>query len=68
MAVKAEERPEFVDTLAAAYAVNGQFDKAVTTQRRALSLVPDSRENADMKLEFQKRLEFYTERKVWVEE
>ncbi|MDJ0852659.1 MAG: sulfatase-like hydrolase/transferase [Myxococcota bacterium] len=38
------EHPDYLDTLAAAYAEQGDFDRAVATQRRALALV----ENRDL--------------------
>ena len=36
------KRPEILDTLAEAYFVNGDFDKAIETERKALELDPDS--------------------------
>ncbi len=36
------EAPEPLDVLAAAYAINAQFDKAVSTARRALALLPEA--------------------------
>ena len=34
--------PEILDTLAEAYFVNGDFDKAIETERKALELSPDT--------------------------
>ncbi|MFU8816921.1 MAG: hypothetical protein ACNA7W_16355 [Pseudomonadales bacterium] len=40
-AVSHSRTPAYLDTLAAAYAETGKFDKAVETQREALALVPE---------------------------
>lgn len=40
-AVSRNRSPGYLDTLAAAYAETGKFDRAVATQREALALVPE---------------------------
>jgi Flp pilus assembly protein TadD len=50
-----------LDTLAAAYAEAGQFEKAVSTEKQAISLA--SRENEQK--EYETRLKLYQERKPY---
>ena len=50
-AVAASNKPEYLDTLAAAYFANGENDKAVETEEKALARDP---ENDDYKKAFQK--------------
>lgn len=52
--------PEFLDTLAAAYAEAGQFDKAVEWQDKAIELAP-----SDKQTDFGTRLKLYHERKPY---
>ncbi len=54
--------PNYLDTLAAAYARAGDFENAVKWQEKALESSKSSR-----KLELQQRLNFYRERKPWPE-
>jgi hypothetical protein len=56
-AVAATERkdPEYLDTLAAAYAESGQFDRAVSTQKEALALLRTETDKKD----FASRMELY---------
>ena len=60
MALKSRElEPNFIDaldTLAAAYAADGQFDKAVETQQEAISQVGEEHPSIN---EWQKRLDLY---------
>ena len=63
-AVELSNRKEagFVDTLAAAYAENGQFDQAVSAQIEAISLLKSSLSNAgprDTIENYQPRLDLY---------
>ena len=53
-------RPSDLDTLAAAYAENGDFDLAIKTQQQALSAVP-----AEQKDDYQSRLDLYESRKKY---
>jgi tetratricopeptide (TPR) repeat protein len=50
------------DTLAAAYAVNGDFAKAVETQEKAIELAPDYE-----KEDFRSRLDLYREGKFYIQ-
>jgi tetratricopeptide (TPR) repeat protein len=54
--------PNYLDTLAAAYARVGDFENAVKWQERALESSKSAR-----KSELQQRLNFYRERKPWPE-
>jgi TPR repeat protein len=49
---------ERIDTLAAAYAEVGDFDKAIPTQQRAIDLLPPS-VTSNQRRRFEDRLEFY---------
>lgn len=64
------DRFAFVDTLAAAYAADGQFDIAVETQTRAIELLKTSSEEDDSVLDemesFQERLALYLDGKPYV--
>jgi hypothetical protein len=61
----------YVDTLAAAYAANGQFEQAIETQRTALDLLTRANENADSphpELEnFKNRLSLFEKQQAYVE-
>ena len=52
----------YLDTLAAAYAAQGKFSAAVSTQEAALELTPEVR-----KKEMQDRLQLYKQRKPYIE-
>ena len=51
-AVAAGGKPDYLDTLAAAYFANGQTDKAVETEQKALAKAPDNED-------YQKALQNY---------
>ncbi|MCK4276995.1 MAG: tetratricopeptide repeat protein, partial [Phycisphaerae bacterium] len=55
-------QPVYLDTLAAAYAETGQFDKAVKTARRALLLASESRDKKLIK-ELTTKLKLYEQHK-----
>ena len=61
----------YVDTLAAAYAANGQFENAVETQKTALELLLESHENADSEHpeldNFKTRLSLFQNQQRYVE-
>lgn len=57
------EDPSMLDTLAAAYAANGQFDEARRYQKQAISKLDD----AEAKREFTERLRLYEANKPYVE-
>lgn len=54
-----------LDTLAAAYAETGDFDKAVATQREALGIVDARR--GERRGEFERHLDSYLKKKPWRE-
>jgi TPR repeat protein len=54
-----------LDTLAAAYAETGDFDKAVATQREALAIVDVRR--GERRSEFERHLDSYLNKKPWRE-
>lgn len=54
------KNPDWLDTLAAAYAESGQFDEAVETESRAIELAPEA-QRADL----QARLESYRSQKPY---
>ena len=64
------DRPTFLDTLAAVYAVNNQFDKALETQQLALILLEKNIQKyaymAVYKDAFESRLEHYKQQKPWL--
>jgi tetratricopeptide (TPR) repeat protein len=55
--------PEVIDTLAAAYAEDGDFDKAVECQKKALDLVPRVRKQT--LAEYRQRLALYERRQPY---
>jgi arylsulfatase A-like enzyme/Flp pilus assembly protein TadD len=59
-----EEKPECLDTLAAAYAANGEFDKAVTTAEKAIALAAQDN-NRGLVQRIQSRLQLYRSGKVF---
>ncbi len=57
------KNPNFLDTLAAAQAEAGEFDAAVSSQKRAIELLTDKRQKADYRL----RLVLYEAKKPYRE-
>lgn len=55
----------YLDTLAAAYAENGQFEEAVTAQMQALELVGE--QEVDLRLELEMHLQHYERQEPWRE-
>jgi len=53
----------YLDTLAAAYAADGQFDEAIKTAEQALKLLPETEKPAT-----QSRLEKFRQRQIYTEE
>jgi tetratricopeptide (TPR) repeat protein len=60
------KKPEFLDTLAAAYAASGDFGKAVEIAERALTLCQSPEQNS-LKEEIEKRLALYKAGKPYIE-
>jgi tetratricopeptide (TPR) repeat protein len=60
------KKPEFLDTLAAAYAAAGDFRKAVETAEKALELCQSSEQNT-LKKEIENRLVLYKAGKPYIE-
>ena len=60
------ERPDLVDTLAAAFAADGDFDQAVTIQERALRSARETQYD-DLIKELQERLDLYKSGKPYIE-
>jgi tetratricopeptide (TPR) repeat protein len=60
------EHPQILDTLAAAYAADGQFDKAVSTAEKAITLATESG-SQQMVSELQQRLKLYRQRQPYRE-
>ena len=63
-AVALEPNASYLDTLAAAYAELGQFDKALATQREALALADG---NEDLVRELNRHLGAYAQGQPWRE-
>jgi len=63
-AVKLKLYSKHLDTLAAAYAEAGKFQEAVSTQKRAISLMEKERKDKDFAV-LEKRLGYYQEGKPW---
>ena len=57
------KRGSYLSALAAAYAENGDFDKAVEYQEKALELIDDD----TIRAEYEKRLDTYRAKKPWRE-
>jgi hypothetical protein len=55
--------PQTLDTLAAAYAEAGEFDKAIDTQKEAMELL----QNEEMKKDFASRLKLYQSKTLYRE-
>ncbi|MEQ8861759.1 MAG: tetratricopeptide repeat protein [Pseudomonadales bacterium] len=64
-AVGRERSPSYLDTLAAAYAETGKFDRAVATQREALKMADP--ENAELVGELRAHLDAFEAGKPWRE-
>tara|TARA_R110001592_G_C13108260_1_gene744707 strand:- start:583 stop:1575 length:993 start_codon:yes stop_codon:yes gene_type:complete len=64
------DKPTFQDTLAAVYAGNGQFDKALETQQLAIALLNENIEKyaymSVYQAGFESRLELYKQGKPWI--
>jgi len=60
------KNPEYLDTLAAAYAEAGRFEEAVRTARESLNLAR-SEADADLAEEVEKRLHLYKAKKAFTE-
>ncbi|TQV86883.1 tetratricopeptide repeat protein [Aliikangiella coralliicola] len=61
-----ETQSIFLDTRAAAYALAGEFNQAITLQSEAISLLPEDVDE-DRLLDFQQRLEAYEQHRAWEE-
>ncbi|MDZ7668598.1 MAG: hypothetical protein U5Q16_03960 [Gammaproteobacteria bacterium] len=64
-AVSRNRSPGYLDTLAAAYAETGKFDRAVATQREALTLVPE--DEGALAAELQSHLDAFESGDPWRE-
>ena len=60
------ENPEYLDTLAAAYAEAGRFEEAIRTARESLTLAR-STGDTDLAEELEKRLQLYEAQKAFTE-
>ncbi len=60
VAVSGDKDWNFIDTLAAAFAENGEFDEAVENQRKAIELAPEKEKPA-----FQGRLKLYESKEAF---
>jgi Flp pilus assembly protein TadD len=58
------KNPEYLDTLAAAYARVGDFENAVKWQETVIGS-PEVAQQADLQAELKERLKFYKEHKPW---
>jgi hypothetical protein len=58
----------FLDTLAAAYARDGQFEKAVETQAKAIELVENAMSFNPYRKALADRLELYKKKEMYVDE
>ena len=63
-------KPLYLDTLAAVYAINTQFDKAAETQQKALLILEEYIKKypymSEYKVPFEARLAHYKEGKPWI--
>ena len=66
-AVAAWPRAEYLDTLAAAYAETGQFDKAVNEQQRAIEMLRAAGDHRRV-AGYQSRLDLYRRHQPYREE
>lgn len=60
------QKPDFLDTLAVAYAAKGDFDKAVETLEKALALCRSSQQES-LKKELESRLALFKAGKPYIE-
>jgi tetratricopeptide (TPR) repeat protein len=58
------DSPEVLDTLAASYAADGNFEKAVTTAQKAINLAQE-KSKPQLEKRIQKRLELYKQQKPY---
>ncbi|QTA90303.1 SPOR domain-containing protein [Desulfonema magnum] len=65
-AVEIHSEPNFLDTLAAAYAETGNFENAITTQKNAIAL-SDSEGKIEVLAEYAEHLKSYAAHKPWRE-
>ena len=66
-AVSRNRTPGYLDTLAAAYAETGKFDRAVATQREALELAAEQSEDTGLTEELTTHLEAFESGRPWRE-
>ena len=59
--------PSVLDTLAVAYAADGQFDKAVDTARMALSLLAEEPANGALRKQIEARLALFSQRQAYID-
>ena len=64
-AVAAKQTPATLDTLAAAYAENSQFDQAIQTQTEALKLLDDGAGEPTQQSDYNTRLSAYQRGEAW---
>jgi arylsulfatase A-like enzyme/Tfp pilus assembly protein PilF len=57
--------PESLDTLAAAYAIDGQFNEAVDTAQKAIALATETK-NQTLASEIEKRLQLYKNKQSYI--
>ena len=66
-AISKNKNPVFLDTLAAAYAANGQFDRATQAAQKAMELMRSQGQTAAIP-KIQKRLELYQANKPYIKQ
>jgi TPR repeat protein len=64
-AVEQESSASYLDTLAAAYAELGNFDKAIAVQREAIAAITDS--EGEIRDDLEERLQYYERSEAWRE-
>jgi len=62
-----EQEPNYLDTLASAYAADGQFDKAIQTEKKALEIAKTNPQQVDLD-ELRERLALFESGKPYVSE
>jgi uncharacterized protein len=68
-ALKSHAEPKYyLDTLAAAYARDGQFDKAIEAQSKAVELLDKAEGLEHLKKDYRKRLELYRKHEAYTED
>lgn len=65
--ISERRHPGFLDTLAAAYAAAGDFERAAATAKEALALVGDAPAGRTLKTELESRLKLYAARRPYCE-